>query len=230
MAFIKVNNDHNQILIDDNFQNYQHVITSQYSFLIHDGWGWRDNTSPFLYTGHADSKPMVAILSDGGGTIPIPMSVARSGNTFRFTFYGRRVSEGKTGKILVFDLPPENQPATGLIQLRDANGRITFDSDRKYMKVIDTMTANRSLDVPQNTAVAYASVTMGYARIASMGMTGYQFASTFVNSSRSGLHLTTEHKYFASQLGNAPAPPSGWPSSILLGTLMALVIDANGLV
>lgn len=230
MAFIKVNNDHNQILIDDNFQNYQHVITGTYSFFLREGQYWRQNPTPFTYTGHANSKPMIAVLSDGGGTVPIVVSVSRSGNNFSFTFRGRIGSEAQNGRILVFDTPPANQVATGLIKVRDANGKITFDSDRKYMKVIGVIGANQTLNVPTNSAVAYASITMGYARIASMGMTGYQFASTFVKSSNNGLRLTTEHKYFASQLGNAPAPPSGWPSRLLLGTLMALVIDANGLV
>lgn len=239
MAFIKIKNDDGYVLIDDTYQNLVHAKTASYKFYNTDQWGaWSENTTPFYYDGHDNSAPIVAILANGGNTIPIPFHYTRSGNRFGFRFYGARgrpatggaAQDAATGTIVVFDRPQTGAGVEGLVVVRNSLGRITYSSDLKYLNVLAEIRAGQTIPTPDSSGIIYASTTMGYARIQSGSRYGYQFATTFVRSRSNGT-LDTEHRYFDSVLGSANyPPPSGWPSNTLVGTLRALVVDLTGFI
>lgn len=239
MAFIKVNNNDNYILIDDNFQNYVHAKTENYTFYIVEPSGiWRDNPVPFYYEGHSNSSPVIAIRANGGNTIPIPFGYTKTGNTYAFRFYGARGSPATGGPpldvsnrdIVVFDRPISGSGASGLVVVRDSFGRITYSSDLKYMNVLREVTSGQSMTIPSNSGIIYASNTMGYSFIQVGSFVGWQFATTFATSS-SSVALSTEHRVFDSYLGSSyTPPPSGWPSNTLVGTLRGLVVDLTGFI
>ena len=95
---------------------------------------------------------MVAILSDRNFTIPCALTIVRSGNDFTIHFHGNIQQEAyQYVNILIYDLPSPEYMPTGLVVLRNAKGKVTFDSGRRLMKVIGTIKSGETKKIPLNT-------------------------------------------------------------------------------
>ena len=237
MAFIKVVNNDSFVLIDDEFQNYglveafHHRLLETFTMPESSQVFWEN--IPHVYKGHTNSQPMVAILSDRNFTIPCALTIVRSGNDFTIHFHGNIQQEAyQYVNILIYDLPSPEYMPTGLVVLRNAEGKVTFDSGRRLMKVIGTIKSGETKQIPLNTAVAYTSMRLGY-RMVYDPYTRYHildYRSDFIDATNNGTTLRLSNKSFKSFTSSTqPATPSNWPSGSNLGVTSALLIDASGI-
>ena len=235
MAFIEITNNDAHVLIDDMYRNYVPIHVSTYQVYLPDPQYPEYsiyNPNPFTYTGHAGSMPILAIRADDGSWLPLALSMWRSGNTFYWRFYSRVAADRKAYTIVVLDTVASADlgVGTGLVVVKDALGRVTFDSDRPYMKLLEVIVGNVNsvkTYAGKTVGVIVSSPAMGYARIQSGSLTGVAFAATF--PARSGNSIITGPAQFTSLLGEQIAPPAGWGTSAQVGPFVALVVDLTGI-
>lgn len=134
MARVKVTNDDNVVLIDDNYVNLCMLSkqTVRVSGSVDSGYT-EIVRMPIRYPSGAIT-PMLVINSSiwhcvygyQNGTWWVAFAPGSSGQMFEY---------------MVFDIPRVALPGTGLMVLRNAAGEVTFDSDGNYMRCKDIVFA-----------------------------------------------------------------------------------------
>lgn len=120
LAGLQVFNSENVVQIDDNYKNFE--FKEKYSVNL-DGYFASAN-----FATHNFPNEIVAI---GGSTYPLRIESKGGGN-----YYLSSESPAQTVMVYVFAEPLQSAPNDYGLRLYNSSGEITFDSDRKYMKVI----------------------------------------------------------------------------------------------
>lgn len=234
MAFIKIDNNDLQVLIDDEYENFEFAQKSQVTLV--GGPPGAELYGTVTYQGHANSTPLVAVVLNGSEAPVIPMSITRSGNTFTIKVNSWRAWGGsRIATLLIYDRPVSNA-GTGLVVVRNAQGRVTFDSDKKYMKVIQafTLSGGSSIVLPGGKTIAllYASPWLYFSRFFVRwpdGSVAYGAQHDSLFTSLSGLTLTFSRQIYFYAVGGAASVPPGWGDFATLSPGNYLLLDATGL-
>lgn len=232
MAFIEINNDDIQVLIDDEYENYvlagQFTVTMGEDSALAEGYGYAN------YQGHADSQPVVAVLLNPGDAPAMPTSIVRNAsNVFTIKMNTFRAYTGVwRATILVFDRPASQ--GTGLVIVRNATGKVTFDSDQKYMRVVGQFSATGDMSMPLDGnvkyALVYASPWLRYSRFYvrwpnGMEDWGAQHDSLLAQCTTTSLALVLRMTYY--RLGGAAALPPGWGDFATLSPGNYMLLDVT---
>lgn len=131
MALIEIVNDANTVLIDDSYSNA--ALLSKGSVVL---------TNTFAGSGDAYQTKITATSSDVlmlalelNDIKVVHLTTTRSGNTWTFNLIHLRSYAGRTLNYFLFSIPSNISNAGGMVQLFDANGKIVFDSNLKYMRL-----------------------------------------------------------------------------------------------
>ena len=128
---LEIIGDSGSTLIDDSYMNMVLAVKGGL-VLTQTGSGTYSYYTQFTYTSTEPSVLMALELE----TTPVGhLSSSRSGNTWTFTVHFNPADLGKVISYYIFTIPPAVADAGGMMQLRDASGRLTFDSNLKYMRV-----------------------------------------------------------------------------------------------
>lgn len=211
MAVIEINNDQNHVLIDDLFQNYEY--RRKVAVTVSLSSAGSEVSGVFTYQGHALSAPVVATGLSQYKAVAVIMSRSASNLfTIKVISHLENISP-KTVTIYVFDMPAPSYAGTGLVVVRDSQGRVTFDSDKKYMRVVNVFSAvaGNSVQKPVTGefALVYTSRRMGYRVTFVGGMIGYSttFELDLAVSGSSSLTFVADYSYQANSSTN-PGPPA----------------------
>lgn len=231
MAFIEINNDDVQVLIDDEYENY--ILASKITVTMAEDSGLAEAYGYGTYQGHADSQPIVAVLLNPSDAPAMPTSITRSGNTFTIKMNTFRAYTGVwRATILVFDRPASQ--GTGLVVVRNAAGKVTFDSDQKYMRVVGQFSATGDMSLPLDGnvkyALLYASPWLRYSRFLVRwpnGTIAYgaQHDSLLAQCTATTLSLVLRMTYY--RLGDAAALPPGWGDFATLSPGNYMLLDVT---
>lgn len=127
MASITVRNSRQNVLIDQNYVNTSLVRKSTASSSGSSDGGI--SSVQISYQATASSRPMLAIRS----SVPCYISqFTRSGNTVTWTV---RTTTNTTFTYYIFDVQ-DGQGTGSLVVRNNTTGRVVFDSDRDYLKVV----------------------------------------------------------------------------------------------
>lgn len=127
-------------LIDETYKNFRLVSTG--SFSVGAGIG----QSAIDYNG---VNPIIAFRPQKGNFVG---QTAQDYNNFGGQYYTAQTWTDSAApssiQYYIFDSVPDNVGTPGAVQVRDAQGRLTFDSNLKYLRLIDFKTqAPRSAPV-----------------------------------------------------------------------------------
>ncbi|MCI8210789.1 hypothetical protein AUC61_14725 [Pseudomonas sp. S25] len=152
MALIEVINDANTVLIDDNYSNMclasSGILTLYYNS---PGSGGNSDMNFISYTGGANEFPQL-VLELSGSVAVAQVFNTRSGNTwiwsiaFLSAYYGYQVN------YYVLSVPSSVADAGGMLQLRDGNEKLVFDSNLKYMAVKGLCSPSQNSNINLNMA------------------------------------------------------------------------------
>lgn len=127
MAYIEIVNDHNTILIDDNFVNLCLIQRGQLALSNQTNAG---RYTTLYYESDTAYSPLLALQ------IPWPHTVLaykRTGNLHEWLIAGAATAAG-TYDYFIFDVP-RKLAGTGDLVCWNEQGEVTFDSAGKYMRV-----------------------------------------------------------------------------------------------
>lgn len=130
---IEIINDANTTLIDDNYANLILVSTGTFMPARESGQGYAGGLATVTYTALEGEYPLIAVESQAAFCM---QSVSISGNTYTFRIVFDTAGVGVAQRYYIFSLPTVVPDAKGLIQTRDANGRLVFDSSLDYMRAV----------------------------------------------------------------------------------------------
>lgn len=211
MAFIEINNDENHVLIDDLYQNYEYKHKVAVTVALSSAGSEVSGT--FTYQGHSLSAPVVATGLSQYKAVAIVMSRSATNLfTIKVVSHLQNISP-TTATIYIFDMPAPSYVGGGLVVVRDSEGRVTFDSSKKYMKVLDVFSAvaGHSVQKPPvgELALVYTSRRMGYRVTFVGGLIGYTttFELDLAVSSPSSITFISDYSYQGNSSTN-PGPPA----------------------
>lgn len=135
-------------------------------------------------------SPVIAIKST---TFCCAYPLSRSGNTFNFYIYNGD-NQACTGEYFIFDNSSDASAGNTGMQIFNAQGRLVFDANKKYLKVLDYWQVDNqpgegiSRDYPNKT-VATVMCDFGYRYIvapspADPSSPNYAFLQSWLNCSR----------------------------------------------
>lgn len=89
--------------------------------------------SSVLYVDVVGEAPLIAVISSG---FTASYLVSRSGNSFRFAIYNGE-NANTSVEWFIFDNSSNEGAGNSGMQIFNAQGRLVFDSNKKYMRVLD---------------------------------------------------------------------------------------------
>ncbi|WP_233956017.1 hypothetical protein [Pectobacterium versatile] len=132
MAFIRITNDDRVTLIDSEVFNLTLADTGDLSFIWTSDEGWHASIS---YTAKSELPPIIA-LSSSTHHVSL-LSTKKIGSKYTYTIIAIDTADNKLtlGKYFIFDSGELTTEGTGNLIIRNKDGYVTFDSDKKYLTV-----------------------------------------------------------------------------------------------
>lgn len=132
-------NDNDNVIIDENFFNYAFISKHTLAFQNAAGpvTGGFGNQAFLTVPG---DRPLVAARCSKPFTVSRARQVSGGWQFGWISVHGGGAAVGDTIEVFVFDRPPvRSGPGFGL-QVFDAQERVVFDSQNRYMRVVDART------------------------------------------------------------------------------------------
>ncbi len=162
MAAIEIVGDDNHVLINDEYKNMILVEKKKVYFEVSPWEMMKGATADVTYTSGLSTPPILALNS---GFPVVAQSLKRTGNTYIWNITAAAAGRGGTCEAYIFHLPDEVPDAHGLVQIRNENSVLVFDTNLEYAKVERSFEyeLNKQLymDVPADRK--YAAVTSSFA-------------------------------------------------------------------
>lgn len=135
MKYLEIINDFGTTLLDDSFKGY--YLHSKGVASISGGIGLvsvANCTSPVVA---GEPPPVIAVKFPGFTQL---YRGDQSGTTYTWTFYIEEAYRSSPFEYFIFkEALPGHAQGTGLLVLRNANNEVIYDSDAKYLNVVDVI-------------------------------------------------------------------------------------------
>ncbi|WP_294196538.1 hypothetical protein [uncultured Sphingomonas sp.] len=130
---VSIANNYGSIIVNENFKN---------DYLVRKGTVTISSRSSYDFTSvnFSGVAPKFAFRENTGGKMVGVTSI----DYYNGTYTANMVCSDTPATITyyIFDTVPDNLPSLGYFSVRDGQGRLTFDSNLKYLRLIDFVSGN----------------------------------------------------------------------------------------
>lgn len=126
---IEVINNAGSVLIDDSYVNF--VLSTKGAVTLTKN----QYNLTYVTITHTSAEQSVMLALELGDARMGHVSSLRTGNVWEFTVWFSPEYIGRVISYYIFTIPSAVNDAGGIMQLRNAAGQLTFDSNLKYMRV-----------------------------------------------------------------------------------------------
>lgn len=142
--YLEVINNFGSILINDSFKG--HVLKTKGIATITSGAGVISLAQVQYAIPSGDPLPLVAIRYQG--MFQLFQANLLSGNIFEWTFMLEEAYISTPVEYFIFnEATPNHAPGTGLFVLKNAQDQVIYDSDAKYLNIVDVIFTHYTLSV-----------------------------------------------------------------------------------
>lgn len=161
-AGIRIRNDDSMLVIDDTFFNYAFISKHTLTFAAGTSSGlWTGGSAPSAVLSLSGLDRPVAAARGSKGWVLAAIGKVGANWVFHFSggLHGSTATSGDTIEVFVFDRPKAATTGYGL-RIWDGNGNIVFESNRKYMRVIDVRSITGNFPDTQLLPGTHAQIVM----------------------------------------------------------------------
>ncbi|GLW38458.1 hypothetical protein Pcaca04_23940 [Pectobacterium carotovorum subsp. carotovorum] len=185
MAKIKILNNDNYTLIDDSFLNVSMQLKGDLSLSSDDEVYYQD----VIYNANTDNyQPIIAVRCTSHKATVYRTLKSGKKFTFRILFADNDSGEhpsSAVGNYYIFDVQKDDYTGTGNLIVRNSTGKVVFDSDLKYMRVLSVndfpafkLNSQPRTEIANNPDKKLAAVCLNYGYY-------YEYSSSYEDVSNS---------------------------------------------